>query len=239
MAFSLDNDTNTAELYLDGDKNVLNITYKKPCDLVTIGALMPNGNFGFKGEIEDIRLGETLIPYQKKEESIFYFFKQHLNTIKINLKNIDSDINSLKSILDQINSWKIRGLTIDTNLLENQIENFENKKAIFIENFTSEYNKLNEIDHKIRNSEDTPVNNNIFDSYQIILENLLDDISILDEAVDNLSEFESLGIHLGTAFDSIDKQKEYIKDTIINAEKYLKQSIDETFEIMNIITLYE
>ena len=105
VAFSLDNDSKTVELYLDGEKNVLNnITYKRPCDLVTMGALMPNGNYGFKGEIEDIRLGETLIPYQKKEEFNLENSKEHLNTIKSNLENVDGDINSLKSVLNQINS---------------------------------------------------------------------------------------------------------------------------------------
>ena len=28
---------------------------------------MPNGNFGFKGEIEDLRLGETLVENQEKK----------------------------------------------------------------------------------------------------------------------------------------------------------------------------
>ena len=241
VAFSLDNDTKTAELYLDGEKSVLdNITYKKPCNLVTIGALMANGNYGYKGEIEDIRLGEILIPYQKKEEFNLNNSKQYLNEMKINLKNIDGDISSLKEILNQINNWKIRGLNMDTNLLEKQIEDFENKKSNFINQFTSEYNKLKELDQQIRKSDDIfKESDNVFDSYQLILNNLLEDIEILDKAVENLSEFEELGVKLGSAFESIDQQKNYIKDTIINSEKYLKDNLDESYKIMNIVTLNE
>ena len=42
-----------------------------------------------------------------------------------------------------------------------------------------------------------------------------------------------------TIFESIDQQKQYIKDTIINSEKYLKDNLDESYKIMNIITLNE
>lgn len=241
VAFSLDNDTKTAELYLDGEKSVVNnITFKKPCDLVTMGALMPNGSFGYIGDIEEIKLGDILVPYQKDDVIDLKNSHDHLQEIRINLKNIDDDIESLKNTLDQINSWKIRGLNIDTTLLEKQIQDFENKKSNFTNNFTLEYNKLKEIDQQIRKSDDIfKESDNIFDSYQLILNNLLEDIEILDKAVENLSEFEELGVKLGSAFESIDQQKQYIKDTIINSEKYLKDNLDESYKIMNIITLNE
>jgi len=241
VAFSLNNESKTAELYLDGEKSELNnIIFKKPCDLVTIGALMPNGNFGFKGEIEDLRLGEILVENQEKKEINLKKSLEYLETIKSNLNNLNNDIESLQGVLDQINSWKIRGLSIDVSLLNNQIEQFTNKRNKFIENFILECNKLKDIDQKIRKTENILIDNNdIFGSYQNILENLLDDINILDSAVDNLSEFESLGVELGNAFDTIDKQRDFIKDTLINSEKHLKQLLNETFEMMNIITLNE
>jgi len=241
VAFSLNNESKTAELYLDGEKSELNnITFKKPYELVTIGALMPNGNFGFKGKINDLKLGERLIKYQPKDEISLDKSNKYLEIIKSNIDNLDKDIESLKNILDQINSWKIRGLIIDTLLLENQIDNFTKKKNDFLANFELEYYKLKKIDQQIRKSnENLSEKENIFNSYKNILENLLEDISILDSAVENLSEFDSLGVELGTAFESIEKQKDFIKNTIINSQNYLKKCLDDSFEMMNTITLNE
>ena len=127
VAFSLDNEKRRVEVYLNGEITFKDgISFKNPCNTLVLGALNPRGEFKFVGgEIKDLKLGDQLVKIEKRSEKETLDIKvclSNLILIKENLNNIENDIKSLSDILAQIESWKLRGLEIDTQLLEKQIE---------------------------------------------------------------------------------------------------------------------
>ena len=248
IVFSLDNQAKIAEIYVNGERNVLeNINFKPPCHYLTVGALMPNGNFSFIGEIENLIIGNSIqtVSKQVKEDNIENITIEksikHLSDIRNNLTNIENDIKSLENILFEINSWKYRGLEIDTKLLEQQIKSFKIKMDNFKKDITQEYQYLKKnIGDKIKNEQIEKKENLDFISlYESILHNLVEDITILDNAICELSKFDKLGVELGTAFEKISEQKEIIKNTILETENKLEEKVNQTNEIMEIITINE
>ena len=240
VAFSLDNQKKRAEVYLNGEMTFKEgVTFKKPCNTLVVGALIPNGGYKFAGEIKDLKLGDTLIKIEKRTDQETLDIKVCLNNlllIKENLTNIENDIKSLDDILAQIESWKLRGLEIDTQLLEKQIETMQKKLSDFNNEFKKEYLSLKDFDNNIK-----PNNNNnnkdLFENYKLVLQNLIKDMEVLDNAIDELSEFKELGVKLGTAFESITAQKELIKKVIKDTENKLQKKVEKTIRIMDVVNL--
>ena len=240
VAFSLDNEKRRVEVYLNGEMTFKDgISFKKPCNTLVLGALNPKAEFKFLGEIKDVKLGDTLVKIEKRLPNETLDIKVCLNNlllIKENLANIENDIKSLDDILAQIESWKLRGLEIDTQLLEKQIETMQKKLGDFNNEFKKEYLNLKDFDNKIK-----PNNNNnnkdIFENYKLVLQNLIKDMDVLDNAIDELSEFKELGVKLGTAFESITTQKELIKKVIKDTGKKLQEKVEKTIRIMDVVDL--
>jgi hypothetical protein len=246
VAFSLNNNTKIGELYVNGILNMKNnITFRKPCQFLTVGALNMKGEFRFDGEISDIKIGNKLV--EKKKEVIEvksndvneYIEKsnEYLLKIKNNLQNVSNDIESLKDVKNKITSWKYRGLQLDTSLLDTQIEDYIRKKSDFEKDTKDKAEKLSKLDYKINPIEDTIDRNNYIEFYKICLNNLKTDLDILNDAVNNLLKFKNLGVELGSSFKSIDEQKEEIISTIKEATEDLKIREIETFKMMEIIKL--
>ena len=248
VAFYINNNTKKGSLYLNGHCDTVdNITFRKPCNGVTIGALNKKGEFKFKGELKEIKLGteleeKTVRIENTNKDNIEQFIKESdkfLETIKENLININNDINSLKEIKNDITSWKYRGLQIDTSMLDDQINNFSNKISDFESETKLKSELLFNLDHKINPDDNSLDKNNYLDFYSLCLHNLKIDVELLDDAVENLSKFRNLGIKLGDAFIAIDEQKQNIIDKITEARNDLKNRSDMTFEMMNLVTLNE
>ena len=247
VAFCINNNTKKGSLYLNGHCDSINITFRKPCNAVTIGALNKKGEFKFKGEIKDVKLGTELeeknIPIEEKKketiESSIEESDKYLETIKNNLLNIKNDIESLKVTKDNILSWKYRGLEIDISLLDNQISDFENKINLFENETKNKSEILFNLDHKINPNDDKIDKSNYLQFYSACLHNLKKDIDLLNNAVENLSKFKNLGIKLGDAFEKIEEQKQNLINKINEARDDLKNRAEMTFEMMNIVTLNE
>ncbi len=248
VAFSLNNDTKIGELYLNGVRNIKNnITFKKPCQFLTVGALNMRGEFKFDGDISDIKIGNKL--FEKKMEvvevksnDVNQYIEQsneYLEKIKNNLQNLGNDIESLEYVKNQITSWKYRGLQLDTLLLDNQIEDYIKKKTDFEKETKDKAEKLSKLDYKINPTKDNIDKNNYLEFYKICLSNLKTDLDILNDAVNNLLKFKNLGVELGTVFKSIDEQKEEIISTIKEATEDLKVREMKTFEMMELIKINE
>ena len=248
VAFSLNNDTKIGELYLNGTRNMKNnITFRKPCQFLTVGALNMKGEFKFNGEISDIKIGNKLVEKEMevvevKSNDVNQFIEQsneYLEKIKNNLQNLSNDIESLKDVKKQITSWKYRGLQLDTLLLDNQIEDYIKKKTDFEKETKDKIVKLSKLDYKINPTKDNIDENNYLEFYKLCLSNLKTDLDILNDAVNNLSKFKNLGVELGTAFKSIDEQKDEIINTIKEATEDLKVREMKTFQMMEIIKINE
>lgn len=248
VAFSLNNNTKIVELYLNGVRNMKNnITYRKPCQFLTVGALNMRGEFKFKGEISDIKIGNKLVEKKMevvkvKSNDVNQYIEQsteYLEKIKNNLQNLSNDIKSLKDVKNQITSWKYRGLQLDTLLLDNQIEDYIKKKIDFEKETMDKTIELSKLDYKINPTKNNIDKNNYLELYKICLCNLKTDLDILNDAVNNLSKFKNLGVELGTAFKSIDEQKEEIINTIKEATEDLKLREIKTFQMMEIIKINE
>ena len=140
---------------------------------------------------------------------------------------MEKDIESLEIVKTQILSWKYRGLDIDIELLENQIEHFKDKKDKLELETKNAAEVLFKLDYKISPNSDNSDNidniekENYYDFYSTCLHNLKD-IDMLNNAVDDLSKFTNLGIELGNAFDKVNEQKDCLVNKIIDANKYLK-----------------
>lgn len=240
VVFSLDNELKRAEIYLDGKLFFKeNVTFKPPCDTLVIAQLSPigNENFRFVGQINNLKLGMNIEVkhYESSEQSVnIQTCKENLFMLRSNITNIKSDIESLESVLNQIESWKLRGIEIDTILLENQILYMKNEIVHFNINFNIDYEELKSIDDKIR-VESTIENGDAIEMYDLIIHNLLSDLEILNNVVKDLCGFRDLGVKLGDAFESIEHQKEIIKTTILNSENKLKEYVDKTSKVMDIV----
>ena len=248
VAFYLNNNTKKGSLYLNGHCDTVdNITFRKPCNGITVGALNKKGEFKFMGEVKDIKLGtdleEEVIEIKNNNQNTIELCIEeadnYLEGIKVNVVNINNDIDSLKEIKDDILSWKYRGLEIDISLLENQINNFMNKINDFENNTRVKAEELFNLDHKINPENNSVDKNDYLKFYSSCLHNLKKDIDLLNDAVDNLSNFKNLGIELGDAFEKIDEQKQNLINKINEAKDDLKNRYDMTFEMMNIVTLNE
>jgi hypothetical protein len=248
VAFCINNNTKKGSLYLNGHCDTVdNITFRKPCNGVTIGALNKKGEFKFNGELKEIKLGteleEKIIRIENtNKDNIEQCIKESdkfLETIKENLININNDINSLKDIKSKITSWKYRGLQIDTSMLDDQINNFSNKISDFEDDTKLKSELLFNLDHKINPEDELIDKNNYLEFYSLCLHNLKNDVELLNNAVENLSKFRNLGIKLGDAFETIDEQKQNIINKITEARNDLKNRSDMTFEMMNLVTLNE
>lgn len=250
VSFSIDNKTKKGFLYLNGHcTSKDNITFRKPCNLVTTGALNKKGEFKFAGELSDIIIGTELIEKQTVSvqepestddiESYIIKSDNHIKVIKNNISGIENDIKSLEEIKSEILSWKYRGLELDTTLLDNQIKRFVENKHTLEEETKKQSDALFQLDYKINRTDDTVNESNHLDRYGTCLHNLKGDIDILNNAVEDLSNFTKLGIELGNAFDKIKEQKDYIKDQIIQSNEYLKNMEKTTYDMMNIVTINE
>lgn len=248
VAFSINNQTKKAFLYLNGHCNSKdNITFRKPCNVITTGALNKKGEFKFEGELSNIVIGTELIEKENNiientnvDNSIDSYIKEsdnHIKVIKNNLIHLEKDIESLEIIKKQILSWKYRGLEIDIQLLENQIQQFVDKKHQLELETKNAAEVLFKLDYKISPNNDNIEKDNYYDFYSTCLHNLKKDIDMLNNAVNDLSKFTNLGIELGNAFDKVNEQKDYIANKIIEANKYLKNMEKTTFEMMDIITI--
>lgn len=248
VAFSLNNNTKIGELYLNGVRNMKNnITFKKPCQFLTVGALNMKNEFKFDGEISDIKIGNKLVEkkmevVEVKSDNVNQYIEQsneYLKNIKNNLQNLSNDIESLTDVKNKITSWKYRGLQLDTLLLDNQIEDYIKKKINFEKETKDKAEKLSKLDYKINPTKVNIDKNNYLEFYKICLSNLKTDLDMLNDAVNNLSKFKNFGVELGTAFKCIDEQKEEIINTIKEATEDLKVREMKTFEMMEIIKINE
>ena len=243
IVFKLDNKTKRAEIYLNGELSFKdNITFKPPCDTLTVGGLSPAGNtqFRFVGEMKNLKLGGSIkmvesVPEDNSGQPDISRCVEQLKTLGSNVANIKNDIASLESVMNQIESWKLRGIQIDTQLLENQIAYLTGELAAFNSDFTNDYNKLKALDDQIRVEPKSGESNqdSVLDKYEHVLQNLLGDVKILNNAVKDLSQYKEIGVKLGDAFSSIDEQKEAIKKILLQCEGVLQQYIDATDKIMN------
>lgn len=247
IAFRLSNSTKRAELYLNGKLTLKeNIQFKPPCDTVVIGGLSPDGNqqFRFVGEMNNVKLGSSVEVVEEdkekqeedeKEEEMpdISHCKEHIAHLHGNIQNINHDIASLQTILAQIESWKLRGIDIDTTSLEQQIESLEKELATFYASFQKDYDALKAIDDQIRVEPNDMKSDNVLDMYECVICNLLTDIDILDNAVRDLSKFKDMGVKLGSAFESISEQKEMIKSTLLQCETILGRYVQQMTKTMN------
>lgn len=248
VAFSLNNHTKIGELYLNGVRNMKNnITFRKPCQFLTVGALNMRGEFKFDGVISDIKIGNKLVEkkmevVEVKSNDVNQYIEQsneYLKKITNNLQNLSNDIESLKDVKNKITSWKYRGLQLDTLLLDNQIEDYIKKKTDFEKDTKDQTLKLSKLDYKINPKKYNIDKNNYLEFYKTCLNNLKTDLDILNDAVNNLSKFKNIGVELGNAFKSIDEQKEEIINTIKEATEDLKAREIKTFQMKEIIKINE
>ncbi len=245
IAFTLDNNLKKVEIYLDGEKtSINNVTFKPPCDTLVIGGLSPNNNeqFNFKGQMKNIKFGSNIELIKKEIEDKDIDITNCLSTLsilKINIANINNDIISLQNILNQLESWKLRGAEIDTLLLQNQIKYMQTELANFYKEFKKECIELKKFDDNIRTENDHIIDENkeYLDIYDIILNNFLKDLDTLNNIVKNLTSYSKLGVKLGDAFQVIDQQKEEIINKILDCETILDKYVNKTSKIMNIVKI--
>jgi hypothetical protein len=249
VVFSINNNTKIAELYLDGiHHSINNINFKYPGNVVTVGALNQRKEFMFPGYLSNISLGSSInvdnlkkfiSDHTKQTENIvldeMYYM---LDNIENNMNNLDNDIKSLNDIRNKIESWKYRGLAIDTQLLDNQIDSFTDNKNDFMKSTQEAVEVIKIVDEQIKpNNEPENNDNNIFSKYRYHINNLNNDVKILDNIVSELSEFTDIGVKLGSAITTIDEQKEIIKNILLNTEKDLYERNNYLSTLTEIVSI--
>ena len=249
--FSLNNETKKAVLGLNNDFTLLtNVEFRCPVGFLTVGALNMRGEFRFTGELQSITIGTSLETVQNREKSLGesacntkqMVEESHvlLDNIKRNLHDVDNDIVSLKDIKKNIDSWKLRGLQLNTDLLENQISEFIKRKNNFLNIIVLDTKDLSLFNHKIETVEsrhNEKDNKNVFVFYKETMSGLQKDIVTLDNVVDELQQFKDLGVKLGTAFESIQLQRKNICTKIKNTLMKLQNYENNSKEMMNIVQL--
>jgi hypothetical protein len=249
VVFGINNTTKKAELYLDGIHHLEeNIYFKHPCNVITIGALNQRNEFVFPGKLSNISLGGSinvnnlksfLSAHTKQTNNILLDEMYYMvDNIENNVNNLDNDIESLNDIRNKIESWKFRGLSIDTQLLDNQIDSFTSKKTDLMITINESVEILKILDDQIK-PHNEPDNNdsNIFGKYRYYINNLNDDVKILDNVIANLSEFTDLGIKLGSAITTIDEQKNIINNILYNTKKDLSERNQYLLTLTEIVSI--
>ena len=252
VLFSLNNETKKVVLGVNDQFTIKeNISFRCPVRFLTIGALNMKGEFRFSGILSGIEIG-TLMGKKKNvnEQKLIDETKRNMdkevkqshtliNNIKNNISNLDNDIQSLREIKAKIASWVLRGLQLDTSLLDNQITKFEAEKQVILEDLAYATEELDVFDHKIKQTEEVVRKDkkDLFEFYKTTMTCLHQDVKTLDSAVHELSQFKELGIGLGTAFDSIEKQRENICDKMDDTLQTLKGYETRTMKMMNVIKI--
>lgn len=250
VQFSLNNETKRIVLGLNNVFNIKeNISFKCPVAFLTVGALNMRGEFRFDGELNDIFIGTSLeiqsnnTPLEVKCDIKECVETSHemLDNIKNNLLNIHNDIKSLQNIKENIQSWKLRGLQLDTVLLDNQIKKFIESKNEFTTTIIQDSKNLQVLNHKInqQNKSQPKTTSDVFGFFKETIQCLYQDIKTLDNVVTELMQFKELGVELGNAFDSIKKQRLEICEKLKQTLKKLKEYEHNTREMMNIVQIHE
>mgnify|MGYP001266507977 CR=1 FL=1 len=154
------------------------------------------------------------------------------------MKNFLNDIVYMKDVIEKMKDWDKRGVFVGNSVetLEEQIEEWENKKDSLIEEFKNNILKLKEMDDRIDND-----NNIIFSEpngsyedkweylytiYYDLFHNLYSDISILNNVSSDINKYEKLGVKLGNVNSTIYEQTENIKNAINDSLDELNKMID-------------
>lgn len=247
--FSLNNETKQVVLGLNHQFSVReNVVFRCPVGYLTVGALNMRGEFRFDGELQNVCVGTALETHLNGfEQDVKCDVKRCVETshemldkIEKNLQNMETDIASLRDVKNRIDSWKLRGLQLDTSLLENQIHSFVKSKEDFTKSLVEDANLLNVLNHKV-NSGEVKLENagDVFKFYKETMRCLHKDVMTLDNVVTELMQFRELGVELGTAFDSIQKQRADICDKVRVTTRELKKYEKSTREMMDVVQLEE
>ena len=145
------------------------------------------------------------------------------------IQNFNNDINNMIKISEQISSWINNGINLTSceEPLNTQIITAQNKMKSLFNEFKNNIIKLKLIDDRIENTNNLSdeisniTENNLenwekmINIYNNIFSTLEEDISILNEASNNIQKYESLGIKLGDAIITINEQIDNISNNII------------------------
>jgi len=173
------------------------------------------------------------------------------NKLIILVTNFDQDIVCMKDVLGKINNWitdGISSLNTCVSPLAEQIKQWEDKMEHFLESFKNNITELKLVDDRINNTieiniEDTDYDNCIdrwkhYNSlHSALYHNLQDDIKILQNVTNDLSNYTNLGVELGNSLEKINEQKQNIETAITNSLDKYKQLIllieNEAIKIKN------
>lgn len=157
------------------------------------------------------------------------------------INNFNNDINEMKEIFHKINQWVIRGIDINTATisLNSQIQTWEKTMNQLLDLFTQNIKTLKQLDDRINDTNNIDsldiVENNgtyiqrweyLYSKYQSIFTNLQNDITILTNAKNSISNYQKLGIEINDAITKINNQVKAISDGISNSLQELQIIID-------------
>ena len=251
VSFSLNNKTKRIELYFDNDLSYMeNVTFRKPCDYINVCALNNKKEFQFNGEVKELKIGDMLEEAKTdvldEEDSVIDNInksKDYIKTIQTCIKNFKEDIESLKVVKQQIETWKYRGLQLDTLLLDKQIKDYEKNIMKFQNDMKEHLKSLHIFDTVIKgtnNDEETDLENRGPEElYDIYLSNLYEDIDVINNAEDVVNGIKSKGVDIGNSLEKMDNQRNTIIDIIENTEIDLSNRLETISEMMQVITINE
>lgn len=250
VSFSLNNKTKRIELYFDNEMSYMeNVIFRRPCDYINVCALNNKKEFQFNGEIKQLKIGDKLKEVEiseEEEDSVINNInnsKDYIKTIHTCIKNFKEDIESLKQVKEQIETWKYRGLQLDTALLDKQIEDYEKNIMKFQNDMKDHLKSLHIFDTIIKGTNDYEEkdleNKGPEELYDIYLNNLYQDIDVIHNAEDVVNGIKNKGVDIGNSLEKMDNQRNTIIDIIGNTEIDLLNRLEIISDMMQVITIDE
>lgn len=167
------------------------------------------------------------------------FPNYNLKEFNAYVQNFNQDISDMISIKNTIQSWIKRGidLNLGTDQLQNQINKWIKKENELIEEFKNNINELKKVDDRIEKNDIIIYNDNLdsfsekwnelFTIYEKIYCNLEEDVKILNNAKNDISAYEKLGVQMGNAMQLLDSQINNIKASCDESLNKLKLIIEK------------
>ena len=155
--------------------------------------------------------------------------------------NLNKDVLNMKNVCKQLEIWKNNGIELSVGIksINEQINKITNKMKTLLEQMKNNIIELKKVDDKINNPNkiDIQIENftltddflsdweKIFDIYHNLYNNLSDDVSILNNAIKDIQQYNQLGIKLGSAISTIQEQVNSINTSAKNSSEELENII--------------
>ena len=240
--FYFEFESGTVRTYLNGisAESTNRTVFRYSGRTLTIGALSSRRDFLFDGSIQMISIGTGLDeargflipPTVSQTQTTLDTYTSMLERIETNMKDVETDIDTMETIELLLLRWKALGVHIESSALQQQVV----RSHEWLQQFQEQMNQiilntLEPVNDRIKADTKTtmlPMQYLVLERFEYTMRQLKEDREILLSARDSLAQYKHLGVELGTAFETIDKQVQTIDTAVEHAMLQLQECVQQS-----------